>query len=233
MGDFPSIELCIKNTLQFKNVDLTILATSTESEDAELENYTYSDEVLFRKGHPEDVIQRYLDIIDELGIDVIVRLTGDNPYISNDILEIFLKSHFECGADYTTAKEAAIGSNFEIINASALRKVKQHFPSANYSEYMTYYFQNNPTHFKLNIIDLPKELIRNYRLTLDYPEDLELFNKIEAHFKETGQEYSLPRLFEFLDNNPEIAKINAGISQRYHVDKELIETLKRETTIKE
>ena len=43
---------------------------------------------------------------------------------------------------------------------------------------MTFYFLNNPKYFKLNIVDLPKIFIRNYRLTLDYKEDLEMFNKL-------------------------------------------------------
>src|SRR3989344_497384 len=141
IGDISSIELCIKHTLQFENVDEVILATSTEDEDAILEKYTYSDEVIFHKGHPDDVIERYLGVAEKRGIDVVVRVTGDMQYISNDIAQILLKSHFETGADYTNAREAAIGANLEIMNVRAMRKIKKYFPSADYSEYMSYYFQ--------------------------------------------------------------------------------------------
>jgi len=137
IGDISSIELCIKHTLQFENVDEVILATSTEDEDAILEKYTYSDEVIFHKGHPDDVIERYLGVAEKRGIDVVVRVTGDMQYISNDIAQILLKSHFETGADYTNAREAAIGANLEIMNVRAMRKIKKYFPSADYSEYMS------------------------------------------------------------------------------------------------
>ena len=63
IGDLSSIELCIKNCLKFKNIDCTILATSTTDEDAELLNYTYNSSVLFHRGDPDDVIKRYLDVI--------------------------------------------------------------------------------------------------------------------------------------------------------------------------
>jgi len=231
IGNLSSIELCIKNALKFENVKYTILATSNLPEDDELKNHTYSSSVIFHRGDPDDVIQRYLDIIEKLKIDVVVRVTGDTPYISNDILQILLKSHFESGADYTTAKKAAVGTNLEIINSDALRKVKSFFPSADYSEYMTYYFTNNPKYFKLNYVDLPENLVRDYRLTLDYEDDLKMFNLIENYFKDNNLEYNIKLLFDFLDKNPKIAKINKHCPLKYETDKKLIEVLKKVTKI--
>ncbi len=96
---------------------------------------------------------------------------------------------------------------------------------------MTWYFKNNSEHFKLNIVDLPSDLVRDYRLTLDYPEDLALFEKIEDHFQANNLEFSLPLLFEYLDNNPEVAKINSGLEVKYLTDKTLIDTLNKVTKI--
>lgn len=232
IGKYSSIETCIKNTMKFRNTNYVVLATSDLPEDDILKDYTYSDSVIFHKGHPDDVVQRYLDIIDRLRIDVFFRVTGDCPYISADIADFLLEKHFETGADYTNGREAAVGTNMEVISSNALRKVKKHFPSANYSEYMTWYFQNNPEHFKLNIIDLPGKWLRDYRLTLDYPEDLELFKKIEAYFDEMNIEYNIDSLFEFLDNNPKIASINKHLTLKYKTDKALINTLNKVTKIK-
>ncbi len=232
IGDLSATELCVKHCLNFENVDHTILATSTSEEDDELRNHTYSKDVIFHKGDPLDVIKRYLDIIDKMQIDVIVRVTADMQYVSNDITKILLKSHFEKGADFTRAAEAAVGTGIEIISTSALRYAKSFFPEANYSEYMSWYFVNNPEHFKLNFVDLPKELVRNYRLTLDHQEDLELFQKIDEHFRTHQLEYSIQELFKFLDENPEIAKINAHIGLTYKTDQSLIDKLNEVTKIR-
>ncbi|MEC1769912.1 aldo/keto reductase [Schinkia azotoformans] len=231
IGDYASIELCLKNVLKFENVNHTILATSTEVEDSELENYIYRNDVIFHRGDPDDVIDRYLGIARKLKIDIIIRVTGDCPYVSNDILQYLLQSHFEKGADYTTGKGAAVGTNIEIINVEALEKVKKYFPKAQYSEYMTWYFQNNPEHFELNIVNLPEKWCRNYRLTLDYEEDLILFNEIEKYFKEQNIEYSIDHLFRYLDKNPQIAKINSHLTLKFQSDKELIKTLNERTRI--
>lgn len=226
-----SVELCIKNAMLFRNVDLTVLATSTSPEDDELKSYTYHKDVVFHKGDPDDVIQRYLDVIDKLDIDVFVRITADMPYVSEEIVNYMLDSHFETGADYTACKKAAIGQGVQILNASALRKVREYFPVSDYSEYMNAYIFNNPSLFKINDIDLPEEWIRDYRLTLDYPEDLELIKKIEEHFESSGKPYNIKNLFEFLDQNPQVASLNKDKALIYKVDPELIATIKRKTTL--
>jgi N,N'-diacetyllegionaminate synthase len=231
IGSISSIELCIKNTLRFKGIDHTIVATSDLEQDRELENYTYNDQVIFHTGDPEDVIQRYLDIIREKEIDTIVRITGDMPYVSADIASFLLEEHFKSGADYTVGEDAAVGMNLEIINTAALEKVKSHFPSADYSEYMTWYFQNNPEHFNLNFVALPEKWVRKYRLTLDYAEDLELFNIIEAHFEKNNIDFNIDELFNYLDNNPETANMNGHIGLKYKTDQELIDRLNKYTKI--
>jgi N,N'-diacetyllegionaminate synthase len=231
IGGLPSVERCIKSCLEFEDVNHTILATSTFDEDAILENYTYRNHVIFHKGDPDDVIRRYLGIAEKLNVDVIVRVTADMPFVSHEIVQKALKSHFETGADYTVPRKVAVGTGAEIINTASLQKVKEYFTSANYSEYMTWYFQNNPSHFRLNFFDLPEELIRDYRLTLDYPEDLEMFNQLQSYFDNKHQAFNIRSAFDYLDNNPQISKINAHLTLSYKTDVQLIETLNKVTKI--
>ena len=231
IGEITSIEKCIQSCLKLPETSYTILATSINEEDAELEQFTYSPQVLFHKGHPDDVIQRYLDIVNKLNVDIIYRVTADMPYVSDKVAEILLRKHFLQGADYTSAVEAAVGTAPEVINVQALREVKQHFPNADYSEYMTWYFQNNKEHFRVQLVDLPKDLIRNYRLTLDYQEDLDLFNKIQCYLDENKLPESIENIFAYLDANPEIAGLNSHITLKYKTDAELIATLNRVTKI--
>ncbi|WP_025763237.1 cytidylyltransferase domain-containing protein [Dyadobacter tibetensis] len=233
IGDLSSIELCIKNTLSLQNVNTVVLATSTEEEDAILKDYTYDPRVKFHQGHPIDVMQRVLEVLDLYNLDIFIRITGDNPFISNEILEILLASHFETGADYTSGRATAFGVNLEIINTAALRKVKSFFPMADYSEYMTYYFWNNPEYFSINMVDLPEDLVRSYRLTLDYDEDLLLYNNIVDYLSKEKLEMSLKNIFAYLDANPEVAAMNSGVEVKYHTDKDLIKRIFEHTKIKQ
>jgi N,N'-diacetyllegionaminate synthase len=231
IGKLSSVERCIKSCLEFSGVNHTILATSDNKEDSKLKDYTYRSDVVFHTGDPEDVIQRYLSIADKLKVDVIIRLTADMPFVAREIVEATLVEHFKKGADYTVPRKMAVGSGAEIINTMALKKVKRHFPNAKYSEYMTWYFQNNSSHFRLNFIDIDQNLVRDYRLTLDYAEDLKMFNILQEHFDENDSEFKILEAFSYLDEHSEVRNINQHLTLRYKVDQELIDILNRETKI--
>ncbi len=232
IGEISSIEKCIQSCLNLPQTSYTILATSTNEEDAELKDYTYAPQVVFHTGHPDDVIQRYLDILDKLNIDIIYRVTADMPYVSEAIAQQLLKAHLITGADYTAASKAAVGTAPEVINVQALREVKKNFPNADYSEYMTWYFQNNKEYFRVQIVDLPEKMIRTYRLTLDYQEDLDLLNKIQDHLDQNKLSSDIENIFTYLDLNPEIAGLNSHITLKYKTDKDLIATLDNVTKIR-
>ena len=227
----PSIELCLKQCQGIQGVDKVILATSYLESDAVLENHTLNDSIKLWKGDPDDVISRYLGACDYYDIDIVVRVTADCPFIMPDIVNFLLEKHFESGADYTAADSCAVGTSGEIINTSALREISKIFGCAEYSEYMTWYFRNNPEYFKLNFVSLPNRWLRDYRMTLDYPEDLEMFERLSGLIDSKASFYGIDNVFEVLDSNPEVANINKHLTLRYEADEELIKKLDSATRI--
>lgn len=226
-----SIERCLIQCSDIAGVDQVVLATSTLNDDQVLQNHTLGGTVTFWRGDPEDVISRYLGACEEYAIDVVVRVTADCPLILPDIIEHLLERHLKSGADYTAAENCAVGTSGEIINVSALRKIKNYFGSANYSEYMTWYFMNNPDHFKINIVKLPSEWVRDYRLTLDYQEDLEMFELLYKKIGGEARPYRADVVMKALDKNPEIVLINKHLKLKYRTDEKLIALLNSKTKI--
>ena len=151
--------------------------------------------------------------------------------VSTEIASYLLEHHFATGADFTSAKNFAVGSACEIYNVEALQRVINYVGKANYSEYMTWYMQNNSDIFKVENVDLPEQLVRDYRLTLDYPEDLELFDQLFHKLEELDKEPTLLNIFDVLDSNPQIAKLNSELTLVYKTDTQLIEKLNKETRI--
>ena len=100
---------------------------------------------------------------------------------------------------------------------------------APYSEYMPWYFLNNKNYFKINLVDLPKNLIRSYRLTLDYKEDLLMFNNLAKKAKKKISHLSTKEIFKILDKNKKISKINAKFKLIY-LTKNFQNKLKKVTT---
>ncbi len=226
-----SVERCLGNCLKFPFTDEVVLATSTTEEDAVLGQYTLNGRVRFWQGDPEDVISRYLGACQAYNIDVIIRVTGDCPVVSPEIAEFLLKAHFAAGADFTEPRRFPVGANCQIYNVEALKRVIQLVGRAEYSEHMTLYMTNNPAIFKVNFVDLPAEWIRDYRLTLDYQEDLDMFNALYEKLAQFNLDSTLVNVIKILDENPAIPKINAHKTLVYKTDKDLIRLLNEKTTI--
>jgi N,N'-diacetyllegionaminate synthase len=227
----PSIDICLENCLTIREASTVVLTTSTEKEDNILGNHTLNGRVKFWQGDPDDVMRRYIDTCEAYGIDVVIRVTGDCPVISKEIASFLLSHHFASGADYTAAKQSAVGTACEIYNVEVLKRIVSYVGKAEYSEYMTWYLQNNKDIFKVELVDLPVDLVRDYRLTLDYQEDLDLFNAVFGELERSGLEPNTDNIFRVLDANPAIANLNAHLPLMYKTNQELIDTLNRETRI--
>ena len=54
-----------------------------------------------------------------------------------------------------------------------------------------------------------------YRLTLDYPEDLEFFTKVFTHFNCVDNDIPLKEIVAYFKEHPEIPEINIGRQQEF------------------
>jgi spore coat polysaccharide biosynthesis protein SpsF (cytidylyltransferase family) len=65
-------------------------------------------------------------------------------------------------------------------------------------------------------LEAPPHLIRsNYFLSVDYPEDAALLGGIYAHFG-GRDDVALPAILEYLDAQPELAKLNSHLHQPFN-----------------
>ena len=230
IGKYNSIERCILNAKKIKSADEIILATSTLPEDQILKKYALKHKVRFFAGDPEDVIARFLGATEKYNLDIAIRITGDCPIVSYEMAEFLLQRHFEKGNDYTGPKEFAVGQNSEVYNVNTMKKVIECLGDARHSEYMSWYMFTNKDIFQVDMAELPKEWVRSYRLTLDFQEDLDMFNALFEGLG--GKEPSIKNIFKVLDTNPAIPKINDHLTLKYKTDKKLIAMLKEKTRIK-
>lgn len=225
----PSIHQCLKSCTLSKDVDNVVLATSYLPEDKPLKKFTLNKKVKVFAGHPEDVIKRYLDAAKKFKLDVIVRCTADCPYISHEIVSYLLNYHFKNPSDFTYAKNAATGTSVEIYNTATLKKIKKIKKDTSYSEYMTWYVMNNKKYFKINEVNLPKKLSRNYRICLDYKEDLIMLNALYKKLRKLKLDLNLKNIFFILDKYKNIRAINKNCKLVYKTNKKLISFLNNKT----
>lgn len=226
IGNKASIIHCINNCTKSQFAKLTILTTSNLKEDDVLANLKIKKNFKIFRGSANDVIDRYIKCSKKYKIDVIVRVTGDCPFVSSEIIDFLVQKHFENGADYTAARNFSVGTSAEIINTQSFHLIKK-MMKYNISEYMTFYFLNNKDFFKINIVDLPKSFVRNYRLTLDYKKDLLMFNKLFFALKKRKLKVNLKNIFKILDSNKSIRKINSNMKLVYRHNKKFLRFLNK------
>jgi len=235
IGGYTAIERVINNLKPSKKIDKIILATSTNKQDNPIEELAKRKSIPFFRGEEDNVIKRFIGAAERFNADIIVRVTGDCPLVSYEITDYLIESHLENGSDYTgiEANTVPVGTFSEVITLSALKKLADSNIDPNYSEYMTYYFRNNPNFFSINISPVPDEIFNrpHYRMTLDHPEDLVFFRKIFEEFKPREKAIPLRKTITFLDKHPEIVSINKDMSLKWRDNEKLIKKLNRITRL--
>ena len=122
------------------------------------------------------------------------------------MLEKALKSHISKKADVTFIKNMPYGTAKEIISYNTIKTVNDTAKEINNTEYLEWFLENQRS-FKINYIRSNYHFNKTIRLTLDYKEDLKLFDIIFRHFNNKCN-FTLEDVLKFLKKKPKYIKIN-------------------------
>tara|TARA_B100000989_G_scaffold298168_1_gene286403 strand:+ start:4502 stop:6310 length:1809 start_codon:yes stop_codon:yes gene_type:complete len=212
IGNLTSIEHCIKNTQKMKYLDNVILATTNQSIDKEYLKYTSKNGAKIFFGDSTNVISRVYLAAKKNKLDTIVRITGDCPFISKEILEELLINHLNSNSDFTVANKFPIGASGEIINFKALEKLYFYIKKQKdfkYTEYPSFYFKNNPELFNYNVCTINSKYQKNFRLTLDYKEDLKMLRLLDQRLKKLKMANNIDNIIKVIEKYKNISKTNS------------------------
>jgi spore coat polysaccharide biosynthesis protein SpsF (cytidylyltransferase family) len=226
---YTAIERVVNNLKPSKYIDDIIIATSTNEENEPIEDLAMRCGISIFRGDERNVVKRYIDAAEKFNANTIVRVTGDCPLVSYEIADYLIVDHLEKRAEFTTMESDGppIGTLSEIIELSALKKLMHTNLDLSYSEYMTFYFKCNPSYFSINMVACPPEFMGpEFRLTLDYPEDLELFRCIFKNLNSGKEAIQLAKTLLYLKEHPEVSRINKNMPIRWKDDAELVKKLK-------
>jgi spore coat polysaccharide biosynthesis protein SpsF len=214
----PVLERVISSLARSKFIKEVIICTTSEKEDDLLEEFAVKKGIAFFRGDVENVLKRFYGAVQNFPADHIVRLTGDCPTVTWEATDLLIEDHIRSGAEYSIAEDgkAAIGIFPQVITQKALQKLMNFSLDFNYSEYMVYYFTNNPHIFSINVVSVPNKYHSpGYRLTLDYEDDQRMFEALFVKMREANLEVNLHNVLFILKNFPEISKLNAHLIETY------------------
>ncbi|MEC5238530.1 spore coat protein [Bacillus sp. FSL R9-9530] len=230
----PSIERCLINALAIPGGHPVILATSDVTQDDPLDNFDLDGKIKIFRGDPENTADRILKAAKQENANIVIRITGDCPVVSPEINSYLLDQHLKSGTDYTQAQLSTlpVGTAGDIFTLEAIERLLQTPKTLTYTEYLPFYFINNPHLFRVNIVKLPPPFCYpSWRLTLDEQPDLDLFNELYKNLNVKTKPIYFHQIKDYILRNPELIQINSHVKLKWANQQSLVDELNRETKL--
>lgn len=199
---------------QSQRVGHFVLTTSTHTDDAWLCNCAAEHGWESFCGSEDDKLLRYYDAAQKYGVEFIVVVDGDDILCAYECVDEILGRYAKNPYDYIVFEGLPVGVTGFGVKISALQTILSYKKESD-TEIWGSYLTENPN-FKSCIISAPATWSRpDWRMTLDYPEDLDFFTAVFAALYHPTTLFSLNDLIQFLDAHPEIVAINQKMGQQY------------------
>ena len=188
-------------------LDEIIICTSPNPQDQVLVQIAQEENIKCFLGDENDVILRLYEAANKFNLDYVLNITADCPLVSIEYIDKIVDTYNGSNADFIRTLDLPHGFFSYGLKVDAMKKVCD-MKKGTDTEVWGRYFTDTGL-FKVVDIEIPPELQRkDYRLTLDYPEDFEFFNKIYDHFGADTYKTSMYDIIKYLDDNPYVVNIN-------------------------
>ena len=209
----PMIIRQLERLHRSQTMDEVVVATSTDPSDDVLAEALESHGETVRRGSLDDVLARYLTVIDEFDPQLVVRITGDNPLIDPGVIDRAVREHDEAGADYSStglSQRFPKGLDTEVVDPAALRRVVELGPDDYEREHVTPGVYRRPDLFRLNTVTQPVDR-SNLRWTVDYPEDFAWATAVYERLYATNPTFGQEEVVALVERDPSLNRTSADV----------------------
>ena len=212
VGVKKSISLQIERLKRCKLVDKIVLAVPDAKINEPLVKIAKKLNINYFLGNKLNVLDRYYKASKEHKADIVIRSTGDcpfiDPYIVDKLIEKILKYKF----DYVTNTNPPTfpdGLDVEVFNFKSLEQAWIKAKTLEEKEHVTPFLRKSDSFKKYNFVK--KIDTSNFRLTLDEPEDLEVLNKTLKGMNKKNFNYK--DIDKFIIKNKKVFALNKSFSR--------------------
>ncbi len=211
-----------------KHINKIIIATTTNKEDDAIIKFARKEGLGYYRGSEEDVLDRFYQASKKFRIDIIVRVTPDNPMTDPQITDFVIQKHLENnGVDYTSNVHPTLtfpdGLDTEVIPFETLERVWKEAKDKSHREHVTLYIRENPLLFKTYSVKNRRNL-SSLKLSVDNKDDLKFAREIFKGLYKDKKLFLLKDILSLLEKKPDLLKIN----QDSLINEGLIKSLQKE-----
>lgn len=213
--DRPMLWWVVTRVRAARLVDEVVVATTTRSEDNELEALCRTERWPCFRGSEMDVLDRYHGAAREYGAELVVRITSDCPLIDPDVIDLVIAT-FRTGVpavDYASNCQRRTyprGLDTEVFSEGALERAWREDSRPEWREHVTPYIYRTGGFVLADVVN-PTDFSA-LRWTVDTPADLQLVRTIYQRFEDVSVPWR--EVLREMTANPAWAQLNAGADQK-------------------
>jgi len=221
LGGHPVLEWCVRAVRAAPGLDDVAVATSTRKADDVIANWCDDHNVTCIRGSETDVLARFLLAGELTKADIMLRITGDEPFVDPHVIGAVVAVQKRTGADYVSnchprtypdgldvecfARHALIAAHLE-----AFRPIDR--------DTVTYWIMRNRSRFPAETIINPVGNLAHERWVLDTEQDYAFCQAIAHYWPWDKGPPSQLAILAILDRNPALRDLNAGhvMNERFY-----------------
>jgi spore coat polysaccharide biosynthesis protein SpsF len=199
-----------------KHVSRVILLTSTDPADDILAELARQWGVEIHRGALDDVLDRTYGCARAFGLAVFAKCTADNPLIDPAVVDAVIAGFGSRASelDYFSNNHPPTwqdGQEVEVIRTAALEQAWREARAPHQREHVTPFLWEQPERFRCgNLARETDDWYREYRWTLDFPEDYEVIRTVIEELHPARQQFSTADIMALMERRPELRRINAA-----------------------
>ena len=146
LGGRPMLEFMIERIKKCKLKYELIIATSKSKSDDIIQDLCTSLKVTVVRGSEDDVLDRYVMAAKQVKSSVIVRLTGDCPFIEPEIIDRVVEEYFNQNFDYVSncyPPSFPDGLDVEVFSLRSLLLESEKCTDKSHREHVTQWMQES------------------------------------------------------------------------------------------
>lgn len=216
--DKTILDLIILKLLKYFSPGQIILATTKD--DNKIAEIGKKYKINCFQGDELNVLKRFIDAADEFGVEKIIRVCSDNPFLlAGEVKKLYDLGQIE-GVDnaymsfemedHTPVIKSHLGIYAEYCTKAALNRVAKLTSDKLYLEHVTNFIYTHPESFVCEFLPADERIAgnKNLRLTIDTINDFSMASKMFADLCiDDNYDISLSQILEYLNDHPELTKL--------------------------
>lgn len=218
----PMIIRQLERMRRTRTLDDIVVATSDDPSDDELSAVVEAAGYQVVRGPLNDVLERFVHVLDHAQPGTVVRITADCPLISPSVIDHVVQAFDASNADYasnTMVPTYPDGLDVEVVTAEALRTIAALTTDPAEREHVTLGIYRRPERFTIvNVADPTGTDHSDLRWTVDSAEDFAFVEQVYALLFPTLPDFEYDDVLRLFQDQPEFSRTAADAPRNAALD---------------